>query len=182
MSKQFRIKSPVRRTNVPKRSTYSAYKDELAEDFNHRCGYTDCTDSWFGGKRTFQIDHLKPWSKYPDLKTEYSNLVYCCSYVNRAKWDDDSPHYLDPCAVDYNTHFERDDNGYIIGKSEDAKYMVQKMHLNLTRYAIIWTLDKLDDIITRLKAHRGVHPEIEDLLSALQDKYFDYVQDLHKYQ
>lgn len=52
MSKQFRIKSPVRRTNVPKRSTYGAYKDELAEDFNHRCGYTDCTDFWFGGKRT----------------------------------------------------------------------------------------------------------------------------------
>ena len=182
MSKPFRIKSPSRRNNAPKRNDYGAYKDELAEDFNHRCGYTDCSDFWFGGQRTFQIDHLKPWSKYPALKTEYSNLVYCCSYVNRAKWDDDAPHYLDPCENNYNVHFERDDNGYIIGLSDDAKYMVQKMHLNLTRYAIIWTLDRLDDIITRLKPHREAHPEIKDLLAALLDEYFVYVQNLRRHQ
>lgn len=180
MSRQFRKTSPVR-SKVSEKSRYGAYKDDLARDFNHRCGYTDCSDSWFGGQRTFQIDHLKPWSKYPELKTKYSNLVYCCSYVNRAKWDDDSPHYLDPCDVDYNDHFERDDNGFIIGKSPDAKYMVEKMHLNLSRYAIIWTLDTLDDIILRLKVHRENHPEIEDLLVALQDVYIDYVQDLHKH-
>lgn len=182
MSRAFRKTRPARRKNVPQRSTYGAYKDELAEDFNHRCGYTDCSDFWFGGQRTFQIDHLKPWSKYPALKTKYSNLVYCCSYVNRAKWDDDNLHYLDPCDVDYNDHFVRDDNGFIIGKTADAQYMVQKMHLNLTRYALIWTLDTLDDIITRLKVHRKAHPEIEGLLVALQDKYFDYVQNLRKHQ
>lgn len=182
MSKPFRVKSPTRRNDAPKRSSYGAYKDELAEDFNHRCGYTDCTDFWFGGQRTFQIDHLKPWSKYPTLKTEYSNLVYCCSYVNRAKWDDDSPHYLDPCDVNYNDHFERDDNGYIIGKSPGAKYMVQKMHLNLTRYAIIWTLDRLDEIITRLEVHRKASPEIEELLTALKVEYYDYVQNLRRHQ
>ena len=182
MSRNFRKISPARRKNAPKRSTYGAYKDELAEDFNHRCGYTDCCDFWFGGQRTFQIDHLKPWSKYHTLKTEYSNLVYCCSYVNRAKWDDDSPHYLDPCNVDYNEHFERDDNGFIVAKSADAQYMVRKMHLNLTRYALIWTLDTLSDIISRLKPFRVEHPEIEDLLTALQDEYFDYVQDLRKHQ
>ena len=180
MSRQFRKISPVR-SEVSKKSRYGAYKDDLARDFNHRCGYTDCSDSWFGGQHTFQIDHLKPWSKYPELKTEYSNLIYCCSYVNRAKWDDDSPHYLDPCNVDYNDHFERDDNGFIIGKSADAKYMVGRMHLNLSRYAIIWTLDTLNDIILRLKVHRKNHPEIENLLVALQDEYFDYVQDLHKH-
>lgn len=180
MSRQFRKTSPVR-SKVSEKSHYGAYKDDLARDFKHRCGYTDCSDSWFGGQCTFQIDHLKPWSKYPELKTKYSNLVYCCSYVNRAKWDDDSPHYLDPCDVDYNDHFERDDNGFIIGKSADAKYMVGRMHLNMSRYAIIWTLDTLNDIILRLKVHRINHPEIEDLLVALQDEYFDYVQNLHKH-
>ena len=84
--------------------------------------------------------------------------------------------------MDYNDHFVRDDNGFIIGKTADAQYMVQKMHLNLTRYALIWTLDTLDDIITRLKVHRKAHPEIEELLVALQDKYFDYVQNLRKHQ
>jgi len=56
------------------------------------------------------------------------------------------------------------------------------MHLNLTRYAIIWTLDRLDDIITRLKPHREAHPEIKDLLAALQDEYFVYVQNLRRHQ
>ncbi len=181
MSRQFRKTRPTR-SAVAKKNRYNDYKDELAQDFNHRCGYSDCSDFWFGGQRTFQIDHLKPWSKYPNLKNEYSNLVYCCSYVNRAKWDDDSPHYLDPCEVDYNEHFERDDNGFIIGKSDDAKYMVRKMNLNLTRYALIWTLDTLDNIIARLKEHRDTHPEIESLLAALQDEYYDYVQYLRKHQ
>lgn len=181
MSKLFRQKSPAR-SLVKRKKNYREYKDELARDFNHRCGYTDCSDFWFGGQHTFQIDHLKPWSKYPALKTDYSNLVYCCSYVNRAKWDDDSPHYLDPCTVDYNDHFERDDNGYIMGKSADAKYMVKTMHLNLTRYAIIWKLDILDDIITRLKVHKGKCPEIEPLLNALQEEFFNYVKDLRKHQ
>lgn len=178
MSQQFRKKNPVR-SAVKHKADYKAYKDELAQDFGHHCGYTACRDVWFGGQRTFQIDHLKPWTKHPELKTEYGNLVYCCSYVNRAKWDDDSPNYLDPCDVDYNAHFERDDNGIIVGKSLEAQYMVQKMHLNLTRYALIWTLDRLDDIISRLKTHRKAHPEIEGLLTALQDNFFDYVQDLH---
>lgn len=95
MTQPFRIMAP-KRTCTKNRANYNAYKTFLAEDFNHRCGYTDCSDYWFGGKRTFQIDHFKPESKYPELKNEYSNLVYCCSYVNRAKWDDDNPNYLDP--------------------------------------------------------------------------------------
>ena len=101
MTYPFRTITPAR-TYTGHRTDYHDYKDKLADDFNHRCGYTDCQDHWFGGSRTFQIDHLRPWSKYPNEKTDYRNLVYCCSYVNRAKWDDDSPNYLDPCDNDYN--------------------------------------------------------------------------------
>ena len=108
----FRNMTP-QRTCTKKRTDYHAYKAFLAEDFNHRCGYTDCSDHWFGGKRNFQIDHLKPKSIYPELVNEYGNLVYCCSYVNNAKSDDDNPNYLDPCNVDFNLHFERDDMGFI---------------------------------------------------------------------
>ena len=62
----FRNMTP-QRTCTKKRTDYHAYKAFLAEDFNHRCGYTDCSDHWFGGKRNFQIDHLKPKSIYPEL-------------------------------------------------------------------------------------------------------------------
>lgn len=179
MKHPFRNESP-QRTCTKQKGRYSDYKDDLINDFHHRCGYTDCSDFWFGGSRNFQIDHLKPWTKHPGLKTEYSNLVYCCSYVNRAKWDDDSPNYLDPCEVDYNIHFERDDTGVIIGNTNEAKYMVSKMHLNLIRYSICWALDRLQERISKLKELRANHPEINPLLYGLEDMYFDYVDYLHK--
>ncbi|MGJ4789450.1 HNH endonuclease signature motif containing protein [Leptospira koniambonensis] len=116
----------------------------MAKDFNNKCGYTDCSDSWFGGKNSFHIDHFIPWKKNPGLKTKYSNLVYCCSYVNILKSDDEGA-YIDPCDIDYNLHFERDSNGNIIPKntSVEAKYMHSKLKLYLKRYQIIWKLEQL---------------------------------------
>ncbi len=131
---------------------------------------------WFGGKRTFQIDHLKPESKHPTLINNYDNLVYCCSYVNRAKWDDDSPNYLDPCDVDYNDHFERDDNGYIVAKTKEGHYMVEHMHLNLFRYAIIWNLDRLTERIKRLEKIDNPSQEVKDLKLEVLEEYFNYSQ------
>ena len=66
MTHLFRTIAP-KRTCTKKYSDYHKYKDALSEDFNHKCGYTDCSERWFGGKRTFQIDHLKPKSKHPGL-------------------------------------------------------------------------------------------------------------------
>lgn len=63
----FREQHP-QRTYKGHYSDYHKYKEHLASDFNHHCGYTHCTDRWFGGMRTFQIDHFKPHSKYPKLK------------------------------------------------------------------------------------------------------------------
>ena len=148
MSNSFRNLSP-KRTCTKSYSNYRSYKSFLAEDFNHKCGYTDCSDNWFGGPNSFHIDHFKPWKKNPHLKTEYSNLVYCCSYVNILKSDDEGD-YIDPCDVDYNIHFERDTNGYIMPKKTSAQaiYMHKKLQLYLKRYQIIW---KLDEIISKMK-------------------------------
>lgn len=75
-------------------------------------------------------------------------MVYCCSYVNILKSDDEGD-YLDPCNIDFNKHFERDIDGSIVPKdsSKEAKYMFSKLQLNLSRYKFIW---KLDEIWTRL--------------------------------
>jgi len=146
MTKKFRAKAPVR-TFTKSYKDYTTYKPHLQADFNKRCGYTDCSDLWFGGVVTFHIDHHKPWKKYPkepNLKTDYSNLVYSCSYVNILKSDDIGA-YIDPCDVDYNDHFERGKSGEIlpIKKSKQANYMYKKLKLYLRRYEIIWTLDNL---------------------------------------
>ena len=143
MTNSFRSKQP-KRICTKVYTNYRSYKPYIAEDFNHRCGYTDCSDFWFGGINTFHIDHFKPLKNHPKLKNTYSNLVYCCSYVNILKSDDEGT-YLDPCDIDYNAHFERDSNGNIIpiNTSVEAKYMHSRLKLYLKRYQIIWKLDQL---------------------------------------
>ena len=145
MPNNFRHTSPIRACTKTYAS-YRRFKSYLATDFNFRCGYTDCSDFWFGGKNTFHIDHFKPFSKNPALATDYGNLVYCCSYVNILKSDDEGD-YLDPCNIDFNDHFERDTDGSIIPKetSKEAKYMFSKLQLNLSRYKFIWKLDEMNN-------------------------------------
>lgn len=161
MAHKFREIAP-KRTFKRHYSDYHKYKRYLAEDFNHHCGYTHSSDKWFGGVRNFQIDHFKPYDKYPELETEYGNLVYSCSYVNRLKSDKEDCKFLDPCDVDYNEHFERDDNGYIVGKSEEGKFMVKELSLNLCRYAYIWQLERLESKIEELKSKVNEHPELKN--------------------
>ena len=184
MTYPFRTIAP-KRTYTGEEKPYQSHKSQLAADFHHHCGYTDCTDVWFGGQRTFQIDHFKPWKKHKEHKAllnDYHNLVYCCSYVNRAKSDDDNSNYLDPCDVDYNLHFERDETGTIVGKTSQGQYMVNKLHLNLQRYAIIWNLERLTKAIDKLKVVAHKMPELSPLLHQLEDMYYDYSQYLFKNQ
>ena len=148
----FRKENPERTYIGPELSPYGKYKTKLAQDFKGRCGYTNCNHLWFGGKNNFHIDHFKPKSKYPKLKTKYSNLVYSCSYVNIAKGDDDF-NYLDPCDEDYNKHFYRSTSGEISAfeGSERAKYMYSKLKLYLKRYSIIYMLDEIREKMSKIK-------------------------------
>jgi hypothetical protein len=188
MVNKFREKTPGR-TYTGTYSSYRSYKTHLAKDFSNRCGYTDCLDVWFGGANNFHIDHFIPWKKYPgkpNLKTDYSNLVYCCSYVNILKSDDEGD-YLDPCNVDFNAHFSRDQHGNIIPspKSVGALKMYKKLKLHLRRYQIIWMLDNLYNKMGKLKvAIEKVSPgKKKDEMLILQGElanmfveYFDYLK------
>jgi hypothetical protein len=167
-----------KRTYVSKElSNYRLYKDFLAKDFNKRCGYTDCDQFWFGGKRNFQIDHFKPKSIHPELERSYSNLVYSCSYVNRAK-SNIIGDFIDPCDTDYNEHFYRDNFGNIYPKdsSVPAKYMYLKLKLYLKRYGIIWTLEQLDKTMEKLidLIDKTGNEEAKDLLVEVTKKYREY--------
>jgi hypothetical protein len=176
--KPFREIIPVR-TYVVKHINYCNYKPHLAKDFNNRCGYTNCSDSWFGGRNNFHIDHFIPWKKHehdmPHLKTDYANLVYCCSYVNILKSDDEGT-YLDPCNVDYNKYFKREDDGTIIPLSIEAKYMYQKLKLYLKRYSIIWMLEQLEAKKEQLWSliQNYDNSKIKELYIQIDRKYTDY--------
>lgn len=148
----FREFSPSRNYTGKELKDYKRYKDSLVKDFQNRCGYTYCFDFWFGGQVSFQIDHFKPKSIFPNLETKYSNLVYSCSYINRAK-SNDVGLYIDPCDVDYNDHFYRDELGNIYPKedSQYAKYMYKSLKLYLKRYSIIWMIDQLEKRMFKLQ-------------------------------
>jgi len=173
----FRASPPSRNYIGKELKNYKGYKDSLEKDFLERCGYTNCHQDWFGGKRNFQIDHFKPKSKHPELETKYSNLVYSCSYVNRAK-SDDIGNYLDPCEIDYNEHFYRDELGniYPIETSESAKYMYRKLKLYLKRYGIIWMLEQLEnkmEVLRELIEKTG-NEEAKTLFIEITFQYMDY--------
>ncbi|MES2556104.1 MAG: hypothetical protein V4604_08135 [Bacteroidota bacterium] len=181
MSSNFRQISP-KRTCTKTYANYRSYKSYLATDFNSRCGYTDCPDFWFGGKNTFHIDHFKPFSKNPALETDYTNLVYCCSYVNILKSDDEGD-YLDPCDIDFNEHFDRDTDGSIRPKdnSKEAKYMFSKLQLGLIRYRLIWKLEemrekknKIKEAIENLK-NKEKRPELLELYYELDAEFMRYL-------
>lgn len=169
--------TPERTFKGKEHKTYRAYKAHLQKDFKKKCGYTNCLDDWFGGVTTFHIDHFLPQSKYPKLKTKYSNLIYSCSYVNRAKSNDEGD-YLDPCDADYNEHFYRNELGQIFAEpsSIEAIYMHKKLKLYLKRYSIIWMLEQLEQRMFKLQQLAVVSddPTIKDLFFEIGTKYNDY--------
>jgi len=177
----FRNTTPERKYSGRELVDYRGYKDILANDFKSRCGYTSCLDFWFGGKTNFQIDHIKPKSKYPELERTYNNLVYSCSYVNRAKSDDDGI-YLDPVDVDYNLHFYRDKLGNIYPREDSAaaKYMYIKLKLYLKRYSIIWMLDELEQRMFQLQEiiEESDNLKAKELFIQISFKYNNYKKHL----
>lgn len=180
MANKFRNHQP-QRTCTKTYVNYRSYKTHLAADFKSRCGYTDCPDFWFGGKNTFHIDHFKPFSKNPTLKTDYSNLVYCCSYVNILKSDDEGD-YIDPCNIDFNLHFERDKDGSILPKSTsaEANYMFKQLQLGLARYRLIWKLDEMHN--KKIDLQKAIeNPKNKKLKSDLLDVYYELDKEFTHY-
>lgn len=200
--RQFRSSHPTRSVGVPLENNYSRYRSQLAKDFNGRCGYTDCSHRhWFGG---FEIDHFAPLkpalediekkAAFAVLECTYSNLVYACPSINRAKgndWAGDSPDeptkdgrgYLDPCDNNYNEYFYRTDGGQIMPKDHPiSQYMWSKLNLYLKRYEIYWRIDWLFEQMTILQdaiKNSDLDGEqlkrVRSLLDELLAKYIEYM-------
>lgn len=204
--RKFRNNHPTRTYTGVQKSHYTEYKNELRKDFNFRCGYTDCLDIWWGDG--FHIDHFSPrkpniadpvkLGKFTAREHLYTNLIYACPQVNRAKgndWASDDPDvctvgdkgYFDPCAVDFNIYFERLNAGGIVPKDHPiARYMWIKLKLYLKRYEIYWRLeqifDGLDELISlknKLELPDTIKEDVSNQIVELTEeymKYFKYLQ------
>lgn len=200
---KFREVAPRRRDNPSHQTDYKKYREELRADFGGRCGYTNCSDRWWGVK--FQVDHFAPQNPklnksknqaFHDLKCTYGNLVYACPQVNNAKrnyWATEDPAkplngdigLLDPCDKDYNAYFQRTDAGRILPRDGNptAEFMINRLKLYLFRYELYWRLEELYKRIGKLRSLRenevimAQHgDEIKDLSLKLLDEWYNYFE------
>ena len=77
----------LRTEKPPRYFDYRRYKPYLRRDFQYQCAYCTIHEAEFGGHYNFQIDHFRPQSLFPELRTEYANLYYACSICNIYKSD-----------------------------------------------------------------------------------------------
>ncbi len=158
----FREYSPQHNHNFQKPyKSYRSYKKYLVLDFNNCCGYCNGHDTWNGGPKSYHIDHFAPQDKFPQLETQYDNLIYACPSCNLAKsnkWysnnSNTNSHFINgkglqkPTEIDFNIHFVRDADGAIQGNTVEGVFMVKTLKLNLERHSIIWRLTRLQNLIT----------------------------------
>ncbi|MFC3811349.1 HNH endonuclease [Lacihabitans lacunae] len=150
--------TPKHRANPPIYATYSQYRDILSIDFKKRCAY--CNDNHNYRIRSFAIDHFVPCTPKnftPTIpKNQYDNLIYSCSYCNRAKWDkwptddenkenDGSVGFLKPTNDNYKNLFFRNSNGRIIPFAGNALAIHIKDELMLWHpiHSLMWRIEKL---------------------------------------
>lgn len=128
----------TRRTDIPKLENYQGYKVYLRQDFHYVCVYCRTHENELGGPRIFAVEHFRPKDHFPDLATDYTNLLYACAVCNSFKladWHDGDPltcekGYLDPCHHDYDDYFSVTEKYTIDGRIACARYMIQRLRLN----------------------------------------------------
>lgn len=154
-------KKPIRSYTGEMWTTNASNKKYLAEDFNHRCAYCDDLDRFNGEYRAYHVEHFAPKDKFPELKYEYSNLLYACPYCNGSKsnkWPSNNPKenvvgnkgFLDPCADEYYKHLHRNDDGSIGYDTELGEYIFKELNLGLLRHKILFKLGDLNKQIALL--------------------------------
>jgi uncharacterized protein (TIGR02646 family) len=178
-----------RRSAVAKQAVYTAYRASLTADFNSRCGYCDASDDPEWGRGRYHIDHFAPHSKFPDLKEEYSNLVYACPWCNRAKsnkWigathdvhNDGASGFIDPCTNDYDDHVMRHTDGQIRAVTVLGAYIIRELKLHLMRHQLTWQSEaflslrnRIDELIDNPEVPKDRRMELLEQFRELTKSY-----------
>lgn len=170
----FRSHTPARRSNPKVVSDYKLHKDDLAFDFQNRCGY--CNDLYLWRVATFEIDHFIPQNKDKKpfltikLPTDYSNLVYACRSCNNSKsnkWptnDQNTPNlndegFIDPCSDQFNLQFSRMDDGKIKAETSLGGWIYRELKFYKPQHEVIYNIEQLDMLIA----------QSEELLETISD-------------
>ena len=106
MVKRYRQQHPKQMRN------YKSYKRFLRLEFGYTCAYCDLTEHERGGSCNFGCDHYAPQSLFPELATDYNNLLYACSRCNSYKqdyWPTENFNFyiLNPFETDVAKHLDK---------------------------------------------------------------------------
>ena len=124
------------------------FKSELLKNQNYRCGY--CEQLLKEG--TSHIEHIKPKSKFPNLKFTSSNMIVCCSSISDCAHHKGDK-YIDNFVSPYenpNAYFKHSYSGELFSmKGEDVRFkdsFENILNLNSRRLVKI-----RKDLINRMK-------------------------------
>lgn len=141
-----------RRKGVARLTHYPEAKPLLEQDFYFLCGY--CGKDGKLMHERFHIDHFVPKSLDEDRVNDYYNLVLACPKCNRAKSDkwptedvkrsnNGTVGFVDPATEEFDEHLERNDQGYVVGKTLVGQDMCRMLHLDIRRTDIYWKIGQL---------------------------------------
>lgn len=140
----------TRRETPPSYLDYRRYAPHLRKDFVYQCAYCERTESYFEGQEEFEVDHFRPSSKFPELRTAYENLYYACRNCNRHKsgtWPSSEQislgeRFADPCMEDpYLSHLREAEGGGLEELTPCGVY--SNAHIRLSRSELrTWRLSR----------------------------------------
>lgn len=171
---------------------YHSYKKHLRVDFKGRCAYCNLLDTQI--TTPYEVDHFIPEdifkNEWPELKTNYANLVYSCKKCNNAKGQQykgnikdrviENEYFYDPTKIDYGKIFYRGDDGGIYSDDEKGRDMINKLKLYRPIHNLAWlceitknTLDRIDAQIETV----GRHTEKGKMLLEAKEELRSYYDD-----
>lgn len=161
-----------RREGVPELNHYQEGREQLEQDFHYLCGY--CGKDGSVLHQRFHLDHFVPKSLDKNREKDYYNLVLACQRCNLSKsdkWPTENitqPHngekgFVDPAEPEFDEHLERNEKGYVVGRTPVGKSMCNMLHLDIRRTDIYWKATQLKRQLKELedlyKKHRLTEQE-----------------------
>jgi HNH endonuclease len=148
---------------------YASYLPWLRDEFMFRCVYCLQRERWVPPAAALEIDHFLPVALNPELTTDYTNLLYCCSTCNTAKRTRSLP---DPTAVLLRHAVDVDPDGMIRPRTPEAERLVIILGLDSPTYnefRLLWigivamAERHAPDLYRRLMGFPSVLPDLATL-------------------
>ena len=119
-------------------------------------------------KRTSELDHFHPQSKYPFLAISFYNLIPSCKVCNKIKLDKDNKKYINP----YDDRFDFNKNMKFTLKIKDSSFLFSENGFELKyKFAKNVSSDEKRRIVNNRKDF-----ELKDLYSNHKDIVLELIQ------